>query len=138
MTIADYDSVRELLGSVPGITVRAADSRAMTERYLSRNPGLSFVASLESRIVGCVMCGHDGRRGYLQHLAVEPGQRRRGIGAELVGRCIQTLGLLGIEKIHIDVLAENTQAQDYWTKRGWQMRGDIVRYSFTSSTDPNV
>lgn len=71
MTLGDYDAVRDLLASVPGVTLRSADSRKGTQLYLERNAGLSFVALLGSRIVGCVMCGHDGRRGYLQHLAVE-------------------------------------------------------------------
>jgi N-acetylglutamate synthase len=138
MTPADYDSVRLLLESIPGLTVRAADSREATERYLARNPGLSFVARSGDRVVGCVMCSHDGRRGYLQHLAVEPEVRRQGIGTALVTRCLEALRGLGIEKTHIDVLAENGLAQEYWANSGWKRRTDIVRYSFTNSTDPNV
>jgi ribosomal protein S18 acetylase RimI-like enzyme len=138
MTMADYDSVRLLLTSIPGLTLRSADSRADTERYLARNPGLSFVARSADRIVGCVMCGHDGRRGYLQHLAVEPAMRRRGIGTALVTRCLDAMRELGIEKLHIDVLIENAQAHEFWTNSGWKRRTDIVRYSFTRSADPNV
>jgi N-acetylglutamate synthase len=142
MTIADYDPVRELLRSVPGVTLRSADSPEATGRYLARNPGLSFVALAGERageqIVGCVMCGQDGRRGYLQHLAVEPGSRRLGIGTALVERSLAALRLLGIEKTHIDVLTDNTQAQEYWAKLGWRKRSDLVRYSFTNSADPNA
>lgn len=138
MTIADYDSVRILLNTIEGVRVRSTDSREATERYLVRNPGLSFVARFSDGIVGCVMAGHDGRRGYLHHLAVEPKFRRKGIGTLLVNRCIAALKQFGIEKTHIEVLSENTSGHQYWTNHGWQKRTDIIRYSFSTSDDPNV
>jgi ribosomal protein S18 acetylase RimI-like enzyme len=138
MTIADYDAVMALLRSSPGLALRTVDSRGATERYLARNPGLSFVARCAKRIVGCVMCGHDGRRGYLQHLAVDPEYQRRGIGTALVERCLAELSRLGIDKAHLDVLVANEPAHQYWTGRGWKRRDDIVRYSYTSSTDTNA
>lgn len=138
MTIADYDSVRQLLGRMPGVVVRSTDSREATERYLARNPGLSFIARVGDRMVGCVMCGNDGRRGHLRHLAVEPAMRRQGIGTALVGRCLEALKRDGIEKTHIDVLVENQLGHEYWTKSRWQRRSDIVRYSFTNAPDPNA
>ncbi len=137
MTIADYDSVRALLLSTPGVTVRSADSREATERYLIRNPELSFVARMQGHIVGCVMCGHDGRRGYLQHLAVAPSAHRGSIGTTLVARCLEALRRIGIEKAHIDVVTTNTLAHAYWTSSGWKKRDDIVRYSLLVSTDQN-
>ena len=70
MTPADYDAVSGLLRATEGVVLRAADSRAATARYLERNPGLSFVCCDAGGVVGCVFAGHDGRRGYLQHLAV--------------------------------------------------------------------
>lgn len=130
MTAADYGPVFELLATTPGISLRAADSREAVERYLARNPGLSFVARSEGRIAACIMSGHDGRRGYLQHLAVEPALRRRGIGAALVEHCLEGLRAAGIHKSHIDVLVENSAAQRYWTNLGWNRRDDLVRYSF--------
>lgn len=133
MTIRDHEALLALLQSTPGVTVREADSRAATERYLARNPGLSFVAVLQEEIVGCVLCGHDGRRGYLQHLVVAPAWRRQGIGRRLWGRCLDELFKLGIHKTHIDVLVENEAANQYWTKAGWARRDDINRYSFNRS-----
>lgn len=138
MTMDDYDGVRELLSSTPGVALRAADSREATERYLTRNPGLSFVARSEGRIVACAMSGHDGRRGYLYHMAVDPAHRRRGVATALVRRCIAALSAVGIDKTHLDVIAENHLAQDYWTYLGWKRRDDIVRFSFTSSGDSNA
>jgi ribosomal protein S18 acetylase RimI-like enzyme len=138
MTMADYSAVQALLSSTPGVALRSADSREATERYLTRNPGLSFVARSEGRIVGCAMSGHDGRRGYLQHVAVDPAYRRRGVATILVRRCVAALGAEGIDKIHLDVIAGNHLAQSYWTYLGWKRRDDIVRFSFTASTDSNA
>ncbi|KPX47993.1 Acetyltransferase, partial [Pseudomonas ficuserectae] len=104
MTIKDYESVIELMRNTPGISLRDADSRESTARYLDRNPGTSFVAEAEGAVCGCVMCGHDGRRGYLQHLIVLPEYRRQGIAPELVERCLQCLEALGVYKCHLDVL----------------------------------
>jgi len=138
MTLADYDATYALLSATPGIGLRLADSRAGIERYLIRNPGLSFVARSEGRIVGCVMSGHDGRRGYLQHLAVDPEFRLQGVGSALVERCLTGLHALGIEKTHLDVLVDNLPAHRYWSRRGWKKRDDIVRYSFTKSDSDNL
>jgi N-acetylglutamate synthase len=138
MTMEDYDVVIGLLAATRGVRLREADSRDATARYLERNPGLSFVALVDGRIVGCVMCGHDGRRGYLQHLAVSQHDRRRGVGSALVEACLVKLERLGILKTHIDVLVENQQAHDFWRGHGWQRRDDILRYSFLRIRDTNA
>lgn len=138
MTIHDYDAVIGLLNATSGVRLREADSHEATARYLERNPGLSFVAIVDGDIAGCVMCGHDGRRGYLQHLAVSQKQRRLGIGSALVEACLTKLESLGILKTHIDVLVENQQAHDFWRHRGWQKRDDIFRFSFVMSHDTNA
>ncbi len=129
MTLDDYDAVIELMRSTPGISLRDADSREATARYLERNPGMSFVAEADGALCGCVMCGHDGRRGYLQHLIVLPEYRRRGIAHELVERCLEYLDALGIYKCHLDVMKSNEAAGRYWQGQGWTLREDIDRYS---------
>ena len=138
MPLADYEAVRELLAQIDGVVLRAADSRASTARYLARNPGLSFVCCAATAVVGCVFAGHDGRRGYLQHLAVHPDYRRRGIGGALIERCVVALAGAGIVKIHLDVLAGNASAAAFWSARGWMRRDDIVRYSWVNSDDANA
>ena len=138
MTPADHDAVNGLLRATEGVVLRAADSCAATARYLERNPGLSFVCCDAGTIVGCVFAGHDGRRGYLQHLAVRADYRHRGIGSALIARCVAALESAGIEKIHLDVLTTNTAAAEFWSRRGWQRRDDIVRYSLLRSDDPNA
>ena len=138
MTIADYDSVIELMKQTPGVSFRDADSRESTARYLERNPELSFVAAVGEQLVGCVMSGHDGRRGYLQHLVVLPPYRRKGIANALVESCSSKLEGLGINKCHIDVFKTNALASAYWESRGWKLRSDIHRYSFVRSGGENA
>lgn len=138
MKLADYESVIELMKKTPGVTVRDADSYEATARYLARNPGLSFVAEQTGTIAGCVMCGHDGRRGYLQHLIVSPEQRGKGIAHKMVSLCIERLDALGIVKTHIDVLITNQTAIQYWVKHGWKKRDDIYRFSFIKSEKHNA
>lgn len=138
MTSTDYDAVLTLMQGTPGISLRDADSRDATERYLVRNPGMSFVAEAEGQLIACVMCGHDGRRGYLQHWLVLPEYRRQGIAQALTQRCLDALAQLGIHKCHLDVFKTNTRAARYWQGQGWHLRTDIDRYSFTRPGDENA
>ena len=138
MTAHDHPVVMRLMKQTPGVTVRDADSYEGTERYLLRNPNLSFIALINEVAVGCVMCGHDGRRGYLQHLLVLPEHRRRGIGRELVEHCLYALEKNKILKAHIDVLTTNRLAQVYWASQGWKLRTDIHRFSFVHKGGENV
>jgi ribosomal protein S18 acetylase RimI-like enzyme len=133
MIIDDYDSVIDLMNQTPGVTFREADSRENTARYLDRNPDLSFIAHVEGRIAGCLMSGHDGRRGYLQHLVVHPDHQRKGIASALVEHCLSALEKIGIRKSHVDVLKSNEIGAGYWESQGWKLRGDIDRYSFIRS-----
>lgn len=138
MTIDDYDVLIQLMRITEGVSVRDADSWESTLRYLERNPGLSFVAEIGGAIVGCIMAGHDGRRGYLQHLLVLPEHRRKGIANALVKQCLLELEGLGIKKSHIDVLKANSIASKFWTRNGWKLRTDIDRYSIITGGSENA
>ena len=138
MTIADYKVVMQLIKQTPGITVREADSQDSTARYLQRNPNLSFVCEGDGQIVGCIMSGHDGRRGYLQHLIVLPAHRRKGIANALVASCLGELEKLGIFKSHVDVMKTNASAAAFWERQGWKLRSDIDRYSLVRSGGQNA
>jgi len=138
MSFADYQGFIALLTGTSGVTVRAADGADAIKCYLARNPGCSFVAEEGGQLVGCALAGHDGRRGYLQHVIVAPEFRRRGVARALVGRCVGALAARGIDKIHLDVLTENTEAMRFWEHLGWQRRGDIVRYSYIAAQDGNA
>ena len=130
MEISDYDEVISLWQKAEGIKLRDADSREGIEKYLQRNPGLSFVALDDGSVIGTIMSGHDGKRGYIQHLAVSEENRRSGIGSKLLSLCINALSAQGILKSHIHVLSNNDLAKAYWSNRGWIQRKDIEVYSY--------
>lgn len=138
MLITDYDAVIDLWTRTAGVSVRDADSRDAIARYLDRNPGTSFVALVDDVVVGCILSGHDGRRGYLQHVAVATEHQRKGIGRELTQRCLDALGALGIQKFHLDVFKTNGNAATYWTQQGWTLRTDIDRYSLIRGGGANA
>ena len=103
MSIQDYDEVRALWQESEGIELSEVDSRKDIARFLERNPGLSFVARENELIVGAVLCSHDGRRGYIDQLAVRKSHRRQGIGKGLVDRCLYNLMRSGIHRWHLFV-----------------------------------
>jgi ribosomal protein S18 acetylase RimI-like enzyme len=135
---ADYDEVMALWSSTEGLTLREADSREAISRYLARNPGLSFVARDEGRLVGAVLAGTDGRRGYLQHLAVTPSHRNRGLGRALTERAVDALKVLGISKCHLMVRQENAEARAFWARLGWHERADVTLMSLGDPTAANA
>ena len=128
MTIADYDEVHALWEKSEGIGLDPDDSRECIEQYLDRNPGLSFVARDGGRLVGAVLCGHDGRRGYLHHLAVDHDHRRKGIGKALVAECIAGLRATGIPKCNIFVFGENQDAFTFWEADGWLDKSPVAKW----------
>ena len=138
MTIEDYDDIIKMFKTTSGITIREADSKNATKKYLERNPNLCFVATIKGCIVGCVMCGHDGRRGYLQHLIVKSEKRHQGIGKALFKRCIDSLKEIGISKSHIFVFKSNTLANSFWESNGWILRDEINIYSYNNSLNKNA
>lgn len=126
MTIEDYDEAVALWQASEGVGLSSADTREAIARYLARNPGMSFVARSGGALVGAVLCGHDGRRGYLHHLAVRPDCRRQGIGRALVERCLAALGEQGIDKCHLFVFKANERGRAFWERNGWSERVTLV------------
>jgi ribosomal protein S18 acetylase RimI-like enzyme len=126
MSILDYDAVLALWRAAEGVGLSAADERAAIARYLERNPGLSFTAWEGELLVGAVLCGHDGRRGFVHHLAVAASHRRQGVGRMLVEHCLAGLRSQGIDKCHLFVYRANTAAQEFWQEIGWAQRHDLV------------
>ena len=125
MTAADYDAAFALWQQTEGIGLSAADSREGIDAYLARNPGLSLVAREDGRLVGTCLCGHDGRRGYLHHLAIVPTHRDRGLGRRLVQSCLERLAALGIDTCHAFLRADNSAGLAFWRAVGWQERMDV-------------
>jgi ribosomal protein S18 acetylase RimI-like enzyme len=124
-TIDIYDQAVDLWKKCDGIGMSGADSREGIQKYLERNPDMSLVARDNDILVGSILCGHDGRRGYIHHLAVRPEYRRRGIGRKLVERSIVALRDNGIQKSHIFIFNENLGGIAFWEQIGWTRRKDI-------------
>ncbi|ASA25363.1 GNAT family N-acetyltransferase [Paenibacillus donghaensis] len=130
MLVEDYDAVYQLWSHTTGMALSDADSRIEISRYLERNQGFSQLCEYEDgRIAGTAMCGHDGRRGYLYHVAVSGESRGFGVGRELVARCLKQLRKAGITKCHLMVIGDNKLGRTFWEKLGWQYRDSIVLYS---------
>jgi ribosomal protein S18 acetylase RimI-like enzyme len=179
----DLPDVKALWADTEGITLRAVDSVEALQRFLDRNPGLSWVARAgdgaaangaaangaaangvaangvaangvaangvaanvlaanvlaANSVVGAVLCGHDGRRGYIHHLAVRRAARHRGIGRELVRRALDGLERIGIVKCHLFVRGDNAAALRFWQHLDWELRQDIRILSHLRSADPGA
>ena len=127
MTIDDYEHVYALWMSCTGMGLNNLDdSKDGIDCFLKRNPATCFVATDADRIVGVIISGHDGRRGYIYHTAVHPDYRRRGIGHDLVTRALTALKIEGINKVAMLVFAENETGNAFWEKEGFSARTDVV------------
>lgn len=134
----DHPEALRLWQTTSGIVLRDVDALGPITGYLVRNPGMSLVAVAEGAIVGAVLGGTDGRRGYLQHLAVDPGYRRQGLGRRLVERCLGALAAASIDKCHVMVRADHRDAVRFWSHLGWRARPDIHLMSRTISGTPSA
>ena len=136
MTPDDYDKVYELWMSIQGFGIRSIDdSREGVERFLKRNPTTSVVAEQNGRIVGAILCGHDGRRGCLYHVCVRKGYRRQGVGKAMVVACMEALRKEQINKVSLIAFTKNDIGNAFWNKIGWTEREDLNYYDFTLNTE---
>jgi ribosomal protein S18 acetylase RimI-like enzyme len=126
MTAQDYPEVLKLWRNTEGVGLNESDEFEPIRAFLRRNPGMSQVARHEQTLVGAVLCGHDGRRGYLHHLAVVPRFRGQGIGRALVQRCLASLEAVGIPKCNIFLFNNNQLGAAFWQRTGWQQREDLL------------
>ena len=123
----DYDAVLQLWQRVEGLEVAEGDDKEGVGRFVARNPGLSRVAINGSKVVGVTMCGHDGRRGYIYHLAVDPAYQARGLGRRLMDECIGSLRRVGVKRALILVAHDNPRGRKFWRRHGWEeVPGPIV------------
>ncbi len=127
MKAEDYDDALALWLSCRGMSLRSVeDSRAGIAAFLKRNPGTCFAAEADGKVVGTILAGNDGRRGYLYHVAVGEAFRNRGIGAELVHRAMRSLRRAGIRKTALVVLGSNLDGNEFWDRVGFTVREDLV------------
>ena len=136
MTIEDYDGVSALWKTINGFAIRSVDdSREGVEAFLRRNPTTSVAAEEDGRIVGAILCGHDGRRGCLYHVCVHKDYRRHGIGKAMVVKCMQELKNEKINKVSLIAFTKNDIGNAFWNCIGWTKREDLNYYDFTLNTN---
>ena len=127
MTIYDYEQVYSLWQNTPNMGLNDIDdSHEGIAKYLDRNPRTSYVAEIDGKIIGAIMSGHDGRRGYIHHTAVAQDKQKHGIGTALVNAAMDALSKEGIQKVALVCFYKNVQGNGFWEKRGFSARNDLV------------
>jgi ribosomal protein S18 acetylase RimI-like enzyme len=126
-SISDYDAALELWERVEGLEIAEGDDRESVTQFLARNPGLSKVATDGAAIIGVALCGHDGRRGYIYHLAVDPIYQGAGLGKRLMDECLDGLRRAGLKRALILVANDNPRGRKFWRRCGWEeVPGPVV------------
>ena len=127
MTPDDYDAVHACWMACAGMGLNTIDdSREGIARYLKRNPNTCFVSEHDRTITGAILAGHDGRRGYIYHTAVNPAYRHQGIGTALVNAALHALANEGIIKVALVVFSRNDAGNAFWERLGFTARGDLT------------
>ena len=132
MLIEDYENVYKLWMTIDGFGIRSIDdSKAGVARFIKRNPTTSVVAEADGKIVGAILCGHDGRRGCFYHVCVQKEYRKHGIGKAMAVFCMKALQEEEINKVSLIAFQSNEGGNQFWKKVGWTFRDDLNYYDFT-------
>ncbi len=136
MTMDDYDQVYKLWMTIQGFGIRSIDdSREGVERFLKRNPNMSVVAVQNGRIVGAILCGHDGRTGSFYHVCVAKDYRKHGVGHRMAHFAMRALQAEGINKVSLIAFKSNDLGNGFWRNVGWNERTDVNYYDFVLNED---
>lgn len=136
MKTSNYEDVFKLWTSTTGMGLRNLDdSKEGIEKFLMRNPTTNFIAEEDGKIIGSILCGHDGRRGYIYHTAVDIKYRGRGIGKKLVNLVINALKQEGINKATLVVFTNNEIGSGFWRSIGWEKREDLNYYNLSLNNE---
>lgn len=136
MKIEDYDEVYHLWKRIRGFGIRSMDdSKEGIDRFLKRNPTTSVVAEEDGKIVGAILCGHDGRRGCLYHVCVDEAYRRHGIGKAMVVKTMEALKEERINKVCLIAFTSNDIGNAFWNTIGWTKREDMNYYDFVLNAE---
>lgn len=128
----DYNDVYKLWKTIQGFAIRSIDdSREGVSAFIKRNPTTSVVAIEDDKVVGAILCGHDGRRGCFYHVCVHPEYRLRGIGKAMVVFCMNALKDEHINKVSLIAFTQNDIGNAFWKTIGWTKREDLNYYDFT-------
>ena len=127
MSIDDYDKVYSLWVSTPNMGLNNIDdTRDGIARYLDRNPNTCFVAEGEGGVIGVILSGHDGRRGFIYHTAVAGSEQRHGVGSALVDAAMSALEREGIAKVALVAMTKNDSGNAFWEEQEFITRPDLV------------
>lgn len=138
MVIEDYDKISALWHIIKGLGIRSVDdSREGVARFLKRNPTTSIVAEADGGIVGTILCGHDGRRGYFYHVCVREDFREQGIGRRMAAAAMEALKEEQITKVSLIAFKKNETGNQFWKTVGWNFREELNFYDF-SLDDTNI
>lgn len=139
MTINDYEELFELWQNTANMGLRSLDdSKEGISCFLKRNPNTNFVVYEDGQLVGAILCGHDGRRGYIYHTVVLPDYRRRGIASSLVESAIAALQKEGITRVCLNVMETNEQGKKFWICKGWEKKDFLGFYSKSITDKENL
>lgn len=131
MTIEDYDAVYKLWMDIKGFAMKSVDdSFEGVSQFLKRNPSTSVVAVEDGKVIGSILCGNDGRRGYLYHVCVHPDYRLKGIGKAMVVFAMEALRKENISKVSLIAFSKNDLGNAFWNTIGWTKREDLNFYDF--------
>ncbi len=134
----DYAQVHELWTTIRGFGLRSIDdSKEGVERFLRRNPSTSVVAEYGGRIIGSILCGHDGRRGCFYHVCVHEKFRKQGIGKEMAVFAMKALQKERINVVSLIAFRDNEVGNQFWKRVGWKFREDLNYYDFVLN-DANI
>lgn len=139
MSINDYEAVYDLWINTPNMGLRSLDdSKDGIELFLKRNPETCFVALDNETLTGVILCGHDGRRGYIYHTVVRSDHRNQGIGTALIDAAVAALQKEGITRVCLNVMESNEGGKRFWTNRGWEKKDFLGFYSRSITDKENL
>ncbi len=128
-TIELYEEI-VMLWRKAGVSVGSSDTREELERLLQRNPNLFLIGKLDKKIIGVVIGGFDGRRGYVHHLAVDPDYQKKGYGKMIMDELIEKFRKIGVHKIHLFIEKYNKNVVEFYQNLGWEIRDDLIMMSY--------
>lgn len=132
LTIADYDSLYDLWQRTPGVGLRSIDdSKQGIEKFLNRNPHTNFAAIDQGKIIGAILCGNDGRRGYIYHTCLDENYRKQGIAKQLVKKVCDALADIDINKVALVCFENNELGNGFWSHINFEKRVDLNYYNLS-------
>lgn len=136
LVLEDYENAYRLWTNTKGMGMRSLDdSKEGINKFLKRNPSTNFVATIDDEIVGVILSGHDGRRGYIYHAAVNENCRKQGIGTKLLDAVYESMKEEGINKVALVVFKTNTIGNAFWKSSSLEERVDLNYFNMSLNNE---